>query len=1004
ARKDIGAVDNTSISDLIWRVYESGSASNKWGVTYDFDGEGVHSYLIGAYLPGGNSFLMTQNITLDVSNIKADDIKKVTLGITYRYLDGSYPNDNAYLLFGFWDKNANQYNFDLNGSEQAFSIGGNVRKGFPLPVTKDGTWGHFTTDSIPTLDLTNLIKQRIRDYEANGTKESLKFEVGFSAWTTSSLLNVYFDDIVLNIEYYDYPSSNGLNTTGMLNLEDLFRYLQEKDPETGNMFNIFYELSKDSNIDGVTFFKYLGNDGDLKPNGNGEVDFFKYLQYTNTSIALLADLLKNKYQDLGVGEPINFFDMFRRTKYKPIPAGTPNVKNNPNYVLTPYGPRFKNDEFWVIEDPLKASLAIVKNLEKSIFEDTFLGNQFREQELWYMFDNLNITIPWIILYLLSHGWSKDDVFDAFEALGFAKEVKDDFPDNIDGGELKTRLHIWGSGLLGFFDFDDYINFTFDMDPVLDDGVQELYSTIVDSGRKYLVNNYGDIEQSPYHKRITGTLLGFISFTIDLWVKPESFWIKIWVEPDGSKLVAPPTDVKYKDYLVGGGGAGEGLNDAGAVQIMHNMRCQFQYNGNPFIFVGGDPISLFTFLDTYYFQGFKGIDYSSYQLFHYFNMSAIDFIELITGYDREKGIFDPNGNGKADDWRAPEYYYGGGNPTSLNGWGSDFWHARLFWNETEYPDSGQENGAVIWSDNPDFAKTEDQFSIHTKGKIVVGNKLFGDIINKSAPPIVDLFDMLAWICDMNKEIKQDKVIEWLIGALDDSYYQLVDPIGNAIVDPNNYNKMTNQEIWNMFTECSFNATGFFDWLKNDKSVDVFKFLYVLNQSTPTVNPLDLLFFATNPNLVRFFDGEISLMYHSALDSQSTIANDLLWKFFNYSSVFSAEGFFKFLDENNFNIFQMFLDLKIDPASWLNLLNKMGLEPIEVIKRMKIYKPGYYYLEFKSGTSVTFDIRGNMTLTYKGIQLQEFKNMKIGEDKVLTADYHFSEFIRSERLTGNNFVIF
>ena len=72
-------------------------------------------------------------------------------------------------------------------------------------------------------------------------------------------------------------------------------------------------------------------------------------------------------------------------------------------------------------------------------------------------------------------------------------------------------------------------------------------------------------------------------------------------------------------------------------------------------------------------------------------------------------------------------------------------------------------------------------------------------------------------------------------------------------------------------------------------------------------------------------------------------------------------------------------------------------------MKKVIPGYYYLEFKSGTATKFDIYGNMTITYQGIDLKNIQ-AKIADDKVLTADYHFAEFIRADKLTGNNFVIY
>ncbi|MHA1272851.1 MAG: hypothetical protein ACTSQS_05390 [Promethearchaeota archaeon] len=1006
-----GAFSLTPLSDLVWRIYEAGGGSNLWGPTYDFYGYGEHGYLIGMDLPNGNRVLFAQNFTLDLSDIidesgnLDENIKKVTLGITYKYLDPEYDaGDHAFLLFAFWNSKANQYNYTQFGTASAF--GG--RLGYPLPKMNDVTWDHYS------IDLTQAFKNRLSQYETTNDPELLKMEVGFSGWGQDSDtdLRVYFDDIYLNIEYYDYPdSTNTLNTTGMLNLQNLFDYLQNIDPENGNMYKIFYDLSKDGDIDGSTFWNYLANDGDITRNGDGEVDFFRYLQYTNTSLATITDILQNKYQDLDIGEPANFLEMLTKTKYQPIDPNVADPSNDPRFVQTPYGPRFLKDEYWVIEDPLNASRNLVKSLQRTIFtsEDgsTITRPDFYGEELWYMLDKLGVTMPWVVMYLLSHGWTKDDVFDALEALGFGKEVKYDFPDDRDGGTLSTYLHIWGSGLGGIFDFDDNIQFDFDMEPVLSDGIQEIYSILCSSGTKYLVNNHGDVTQPPYYKRITGTIdLIIIQFdvVIDLWVRPEWFEIKIWVDPDPNKLITPPS-IPYSsdfisDYLQSGAGSALGLNDAGTKQLMHTLRCNFRFDNKPFIDVGGDIVSFFQFLDTYYFDKFSGIDYSSFQVLHYFNVSAVDFIELITGYNKDNGKFDPNGNGKADDWRAPDEY-GAGKRDQLKGWGTNFWDSRLFWNTQEYEDTGQINGAIIWSDSPDFAA---QNSDHQKGDIILGDKISGgDRINGGAPPIVDLFDMLAWISETSGKPDPNELMRWLIGVMGPEWYRLVNPVGKTEVPSTEYKQMTNQEVWRMLRRGTLNATGFFDWLENDKSISSFKFLYVLNQSTDTVNPFDLLFFATSPNLIRFFDGEISFMYHSALDSQSTVANDVLWEFFS-TNAFNAEGFFKYLDSNNFNIFDLFLNLQINPASWLNLLNnKYGLEPIEIIKRMKKVIPGYYYLEFKSGTATKFDIYGNMTITYQGIDLKNIQ-AKIADDKVLTADYHFAEFIRADKLTGNNFVIY
>ncbi len=100
--------------------------------------------------------------------------------------------------------------------------------------------------------------------------------------------------------------------------------------------------------------------------------------------------------------------------------------------------------------------------------------------------------------------------------------------------------------------------------------------------------------------------------------------------------------------------------------------------------------------------------------------------------------------------------------------------------------------------------------------------------------------------------------------------------------------------------------------------------------------------------------------------------------------------------------MFVYLRVDPASWINKLNTdHNIEPIELIKRMKKLVPGLQYIELDKGASTIVDIKANLTVSYEGILLKNFTNLNIADNKVLTTKDHFSNFIDSATLTGNNF---
>jgi len=270
--------------------------------------------------------------------------------------------------------------------------------------------------------LTQAFKDRITNYGSD--PDCYKGEVSFSGLGAADPVSLHFDDIVLNIKYKDH--NVGASSEGALNVEDLFNYLEQVDPTKGNMFDLFYQLADQGSIDASTFWTYL--DGDLRNGPSQGMDFFRYLAYTNTSLSAMTDILQNQYTDLGIAEPANFLDMLNHPRYE--------IHNEFSYGYTgpvkptKYGPRVETNGYWTIEDPYNASKEIVDTLYRNIFRTStgaIATDAPDEKELWFMLENLGVTPAWIVLYLLTHGWTKDDVFDTFEALGLGTEINNDYP-------------------------------------------------------------------------------------------------------------------------------------------------------------------------------------------------------------------------------------------------------------------------------------------------------------------------------------------------------------------------------------------------------------------------------------------------------------------------------------------------------------------------------------------------------------------------------------------------
>ncbi|MHA1291611.1 MAG: hypothetical protein ACTSQJ_02955 [Promethearchaeota archaeon] len=1004
-----GAFTTLPHSDLVWRIYQQGVSGNEaWGFDYDYFGDGDRGYYAGINAGTGESVMFAQNFTLDSSLFQptgtetmGDLIEKATLSISYEYVDPT--ESGAYLLFSWWDVTANQYLYNRGGPD-AFE----GRDGMTLVNPGDGEWDHYK------IDLTSEVAYRLDQYESTGNPEWLKGEVSFSGVECGP---VFFDDVVLNIKYKEHADGD-TNTTGSLSVIDFFDYLEKIDPEKGNMFDIFKEISKTGDMDAVDFWTYMGGDMPGSQGPDEGMDFFKYLQFSNVSLKDITDILQNQYRKLDIAEPANFLEMLTKSKYI-IPSPEGYGQSGFEYV-DKYGYRVDltkkyPEYYWTIEDPYNASKVIMQTLYRNIYRNadgSISHNLFAEKELWVMLENLGVTLPWIVMYLLTHGWSADDVFDVFEALGLGSEINKDYASDRDWGKLIStvdiKFDVYGINLV-----NTRRDLGFDMGTVLMDGTQEFFSCLcaapvgAEEGRA-IVDNKG-IVTNPIPVYFDGSFdVWFIPVSWSAEVTPREFRLQIYVVPRADDLISPPLTPDppefIDDYLIRSGVYG--FNDAGTQQLASMWRANFKFAGQTFITMGGDPVSLFQFLDSYWFGQREGVNYTSFTLLNNFNVSALDFIDILTGYDRTTGKFDMNYDGKANDWVAPHYYgHIGGTDLrgSLQGFGTSFRDNRIFYTTgTQYPALGQQNGKIIWSDSIDFADIDvsDPYDPHALGNIVIGT----DQIDEGAPPIVNLIDMLAWISEISGKPDPNKLISWLLGEEPPSEYEVIHPQGSKL-STSYYNEgLNNQKVWRMFRKASLNATGFFGWLERDKKINSFEFLYLLNESTQMINAIDLLFFATSPNLIQFFDGALAFMYHTALDSQGSVdPNAVLWDYFELDS-FDIERFFQYLNETGFNIFDILIALRVDPASWLNKLNNdLNIEPIEIIKRMKKLDPSGQYITFDPNGKATFNVFANFTFVYQGITLKDLTNNKIATNMTFTVQEHFSNFIDSTKLVGDNFII-
>jgi hypothetical protein len=917
-----------------WRVYgghgsegTDNPATVEFGYWYDYENRLKNYYTIydstwSGAPRSGSAFL--QNFTLR-TDLTASDINKASMSISYRYPQWKWNHGtlNTPARFGLGQyvdlgttyaydytvvpgvvTTPNQYDgFGTTGNGELFGV-------HLLNPKQTSDWQDMT------VDITDIIQQAYSDYALSGNIEDLKFEFGFGTNRTGDASNlVYFDDAVIYIEY-SQPGPSPFE------ISDLFKYTEEKDPIDGNMWN----LLSDTGFDATKFVSFLGNDMNQGIGNTQQSDLGVFMQTTDVSISNLTHVMEYDYEAFEAAESTNFLDLLNQSRYIiPKTGGSTN---------TQYGWRDELNNYWVIEDPYAASKAISDGLARQIHigsDGNIIPGQggMYGEELWSLFNNLGVYMPWITMYLSSKGWSKDDIFDMLEALGFASEVKANYANDDSGGKLETTIRITARiNILGEI-INSIVDFELDMGQTVIDGYQELFRYLMAPGDGHVwagdtyQNSRPLIESSgtfgsatPWNSGAIPATVWFIPISVYMTVTPIDFDLNVWMTNLMEKGAAPtsyiPADNPYLSgtYISPTEYNALGFNDAGSKVLGELVRNKIRFQGKPFVSSGGDPIGLFQYLDNYYFTetetfdpvtGLPGhmSDYSSYTLLDYFDVKSVDFVDLITGYNWLTKTFDPNGDGTVDDWRAPATgptAYGGGyvlTPTGVGnvkstnpGFGNNAWNQRIYWNPMW--NSDPTNGGIMWSDSPALLDLTDG---------LVGS---GVDHEQGAPPVVSLIDMLAWLSKTTGTPDPDMFFKWIIGELGREYHQMVEPVSpdgelwGLLSNPVRLNYKTGiglQSTWEMLRNATFNVTGMFNYFQNLKKADPFKLMWEMDDFTGGNNapdPKNLMYYALNPNLVMDPTGALKFFYHDSLGATLGESKRFLWQLFN-ASYWQTKGY-------------------------------------------------------------------------------------------------------------------
>ncbi len=1071
---------------MTWRINtEDALYDGQFGYWYDFADAEKGYYLA---MQDTGYVVARQNFTLptwlnepEVTNIKA------TLSMSYRYPNGDADTDMAVLSISNQSLRSGQktytYTNQLSGQSNFGDLdGGQYFWALDYPSSRDWTSTSY--------DVTNLIDTQLARMAIGGSTwiNASKLEVVFGKSIGSGTGNtILFDDIILRIEY--------TNTTeqGTLSMSELFSYIEGNDPEEGNLYNMLDQM----NLNATKFTAFLEGTLGHESAADAGIDFIDFMKQSGADSETMPDLLQNNYLDLGGAEPINFLQMLNQTKYR---AALPQTLTYDHDVDTAYGARDYNLENWVVEDPMKASQVFTQKLLDTVYlegDGSALEGDVRGEELWNMLENLEANLPWVCMYLIQHGWSKDDIFDLLEALGLGMETRTNIQDynSAATGSLRVKayMEIWLAitviGLSMTFpisSMDDPIeaNFKLDMGETLLDPVTDLYYLLGTAGTTQDVDGDGstnlneyfaiplqkagatmddpvsaqEFSSNPYDPDDTFNIISDVHFSDSSQIGIKEYTLAIWINdksagsayaPDTSAIITE-TGAGEDPYVVNGSGGG--LTQAGCQQVFQNYRQNVKFQGETFLQTGGNPVSLFQFLDDRFFTKKNGVDYSSYTLLNYYDCKAVDFIEILTDYNRNTHTFDSLGNGICDEWKASNVsrYWEGSSThydNTLSGFGTSFRDTRIFKPGSETLYDGNANllnyvrdrtNTIIWTDSPDLCITEDDAGdAHEVGNLYLNENDYGnkDDFEEGAPQIVNLLDMFAWLSLVTGKPDPEQLMSWLTGQLSDEYY---DCIGNgqsakpdALVAPQK--GLGPDGTWNLFKNITMNATGMVNWLENVRHVSPFKFFYLMNQTDQAMDPLQLIYYATNENWVLGPDGSISYVFHNALGTTNAIGDNNLWKLFNSTwwaendpygvdPMFNLDGptyatlphlFYQALrdlevDDINpneaYNLMVMMETLGIDPVSWVNVLQwRYNIRPLELYAIYNTLNYEWAILN-RTGGRARIRVNGNISLQVNGLNLDAGIDSFAWEqlDRELTADYHLRYFLVAASLYQNSYV--
>lgn len=970
--------------EIVWRYH--GNAP--WGYRFDYE-DYQRGYYMGIYAKDNEWGALCQDFALPNWLTDADvEITSVTMGATYRFPT----NQPGYALLGL-----GHYITDPNAIASTAYVYGDETEGNSYPglywtsgkkeLLIDGRYGWQLNQTNPysnvaewqhtEIDVTQEVLFRLNNYTLTSDANWLELEVMVGALggaASNGEQPVFLDDVTFVVEYER-------DKTGDVSMLDLWEYLDESDDvwttgdkvDSANLYKVFEEMQ----VDAPQFMQFLGDDFGygVDPGSGSEINFMDFLNYDGSRPYTMSNIFQEQYQEIEGSEALNFLEMMNYSRYV-VPSPNSTQRDPQTVVNTEFGPREENQEYWVLEDPYQASRELARALLENMFvipQDTaFSPIELAGEELWGMFDNLEVYMPWICIYLSTHGWSNDDIWDMLEALGFGAEVKresempywhiyrppgnerqDDwrvtkgptgimqFAGQLADVTVSPTLNLWlgspdppcevpggaWSIPIGQVTSDFPYSFEYDLRQTLRDGTAELYMSLMSVENEVVITSWLDgtditiqhatplieyqsaVFDPPMRSdfQMSGNDAGQVDLLItDLsWnetiemtggIEANRFGISIYINAAEypSSLPAQRDNIFFDDQY--------GFNTAGTKAAVSLLRNDFKMGGETFLRTGGDPMNFFRFLDEYYYDGDTAGKYSSYELLSHFNCKAVDFVEMITGYNWLTDEFDPNNNGRADDWLVPyerstfnttspgdlqEDYrdvWDGLNSTPYEGWGIKFRDSRIFW--TDDPAWQPHNGKVIWSDSPDLQYTtyeapveQPRGTAHLQGKIygpgvptVPPGDQYADRFQGGAPPVVNLIDMLAWLSRATGTPDPDLLVSWLAGDPQVTeggieryrYYERL--IGERYPQKKGLGR---DGTWSLFNNMTMNATGIMNWLENVKNLDGFRFLYTMQQEEKedgldVLDPMNLIDFVTHKDIILYPGGTYGYFYRPSFN--------------------------------------------------------------------------------------------------------------------------------------------